>query len=484
MYDGAQSIDVAIIDATNNVARVAVDSAATSYITSTIAAQIKFVIASVDIATIRSAGLQFNIALPAILDANSNKLLGFSTTASAVNQLNIANAATGTDPVISAIGGDTNIGITLTPKGTGEVSCTGTIIGKAIGAEGGELKLNNIGDASVGLIVDVSTANNGRVYQNQNNSTLQLGQLAGTGGIVTVHTAAQERMRIDASGNITAGTSTTTINLDVGGKINLPAATTETRSIEIGTGRTGNGNSYIDFTGDATYTDYGLRVIRGDTGANAPSAIQHRGTGAFSITAQEAAAITFSTTAQERMRIDASGNFLLNQFTDTTLYDNTSGAGVCYRAGASFDILSASDNALILNRTGTDGSIAQFRKGGTTVGSISVAASTTAYNTSSDYRLKENVQPMIGALDKIALLNPVTYNWKVDGSYGQGFIAHELQAVVPDCVTGEKDAVDADGKPQHQGVDTSFLVATLVKAVQEQQAIIAALETRIAALEA
>jgi len=60
--------------------------------------------------------------------------------------------------------------------------------------------------------------------------------------------------------------------------------------------------------------------------------------------------------------------------------------------------------------------------------------------------------------------------WKTDGSDGQGFIAHELQAVVPDCVTGTKDAVDADGKPQYQGVDTSFLVATLVAAIQELKA--------------
>ena len=122
LYDGAQSIDVAIIDATNNVARVAVDSAATSYITSTAAAQIKFVIASVDTATIRSTGLQFNIASPYIGDSSNNEFLSFSTTASAVNQINIANAATGTNPVISAIGNDTNIGITLTPKGTGRTN--------------------------------------------------------------------------------------------------------------------------------------------------------------------------------------------------------------------------------------------------------------------------------------------------------------------------------------------------------------------------
>lgn len=122
MYDGAQSIDVAIIDATNNVARVAVDSAATSYITTTTAAQIKFVIASVDTATIRSTGLQFNIASPYIGDSSNNEFLSFSTTASAVNQINVANAATGTNPTISAIGNDTNIGITLTPKGTGRTN--------------------------------------------------------------------------------------------------------------------------------------------------------------------------------------------------------------------------------------------------------------------------------------------------------------------------------------------------------------------------
>jgi len=122
LYDGAQSITVAIIDATNNVSRVAVDSAETSYITATTAAQIKFVIASVDTATVRSTGLQFNIASPYIGDSSNNELLSFTTTASAVNQINVANAATGANPVISAIGNDTNIGITLTPKGTGRTN--------------------------------------------------------------------------------------------------------------------------------------------------------------------------------------------------------------------------------------------------------------------------------------------------------------------------------------------------------------------------
>jgi hypothetical protein len=179
---------------------------------------------------------------------------------------------------------------------------------------------------------------------------------------------------------------------------------------------------------------------------------------------------------------DTSGNFLVGT-TDTTLFNNTSGTGLCYRAGASFDVLSASDNAVILNRAGTDGGIAEFRKAGTIVGSISVTTTATAYNTSSDYRLKENVQQMVGALARVVALKPCTYKWKADGSDGEGFIAHELQAVVPDCVTGEKDAVNEDGSIKPQGIDTSFLVATLTAAIQELNAKVEAQAAEIAALK-
>jgi hypothetical protein len=77
----------------------------------------------------------------------------------------------------------------------------------------------------------------------------------------------------------------------------------------------------------------------------------------------------------------------------------------------------------------------------------------------------------------------ITDKWKVDGSDGQGFIAHELQEVIPDCVTGEKDAVDADGNPVYQGIDTSFLTATLTSAIQELKAIVDAQAERISVLE-
>ena len=117
------------------------------------------------------------------------------------------------------------------------------------------------------------------------------------------------------------------------------------------------------------------------------------------------------------------------------------------------------------------------------VGSIATNGSATFYNTFSDYRLKNTVTPMTGALAKVAALKPVTYKWNVDGSDGQGFIAHELQEIIDGCVTGEKDAVDADGNPVYQGIDTSFLVATLTAAIKEQQALIQSLTDRLTALE-
>jgi hypothetical protein len=91
---------------------------------------------------------------------------------------------------------------------------------------------------------------------------------------------------------------------------------------------------------------------------------------------------------------------------------------------------------------------------------------------------------MTNALATIAALKPCTYTWKsAPDEVGEGFIAHELAEVCPSAVTGTKDAVDADGNPKYQGIDTSFLVATLTAAIQEQQALIASLTARIAALE-
>jgi hypothetical protein len=125
-----------------------------------------------------------------------------------------------------------------------------------------------------------------------------------------------------------------------------------------------------------------------------------------------------------------------------------------------------------LNGTASGSVYSYFIYNGSAIASISQNGTTAvAYNTSSDYRLKENIVPITGALSKVALLKPVTYTWKsAPDEAGEGFIAHELAEVCPQAVHGTKDAVDADGKPVYQGIDTSFLVATLTAAIQELKA--------------
>ena len=91
---------------------------------------------------------------------------------------------------------------------------------------------------------------------------------------------------------------------------------------------------------------------------------------------------------------------------------------------------------------------------------------------------------MTGGLATVAALKPVNYDWICDKSAGEGFIAHELQAVIPHAVTGVKDAVDDKGEIKPQGVDFGKIVPHLVVAMQEQQATIQELTTRLAALEA
>jgi len=186
--------------------------------------------------------------------------------------------------------------------------------------------------------------------------------------------------------------------------------------------------------------------------------------------------LRFANSGTEAMRIDSNGTVCINS-TSPPVSDNR----------LTITYASATQSAASIKNTSTTfgGNLFTFYNASTAqCGAITqTATTTTAYTTSSDYRLKENIVPMTGALDKVLQLKPVTYTWKEDGSNGQGFIAHELKEVVPDAVVGEKDAVNEDGSIKPQSIDTSFLVATLTAAIQEQQTIINELKSRIEALE-
>ena len=109
---------------------------------------------------------------------------------------------------------------------------------------------------------------------------------------------------------------------------------------------------------------------------------------------------------------------------------------------------------------------------------LSTDGSSTLYSTSSDYRLKDNVVPMVNGLATVNLLKPVTYSWGASGSLNEGFLAHELAEIVPHAVVGKKDAVNEDGSIKPQGVDYSKIVVHLVAAIQELSAKVTALESK------
>jgi hypothetical protein len=120
---------------------------------------------------------------------------------------------------------------------------------------------------------------------------------------------------------------------------------------------------------------------------------------------------------------------------------------------------------------------------GVAVGAIQTSATATAYNTTSDVRLKHAIATLSGALDVLAALRPVKFRWNADDSVGHGFLAHELQRHVPDAVTGEPDAVNDDGSVKPQGVDQSKLVPWLTACCQELAQQVQALTARVTSLE-
>ena len=194
-------------------------------------------------------------------------------------------------------------------------------------------------------------------------------------------------------------------------------------------------------------------------------------------------AINFCTAGSERMRIESSGDIRFGctsaQLTAGEVFSFNNGQrgntlALNTVGGASFYSIDMWNNA--------GGSCNQilFRSGGsaTTVGSItSTGNNATQYNTSSDYRLKENVAPIQNGLTRLQQLNPVQFDWKNSGETSEGFIAHEVQEIFSDAVTGEKDAEEM------QGMDYGRITPLLVKAIQEQQTIIDDLKSRIETLE-
>jgi hypothetical protein len=183
--------------------------------------------------------------------------------------------------------------------------------------------------------------------------------------------------------------------------------------------------------------------------------------------------IRFVTNGTEAARFEASGHLQIGQTSSTTPGSggNTT-AGSTLRSVGDAYFSRDGDIALYLSRNGSDGKIASFARGGGEVGSISVASSSTTYTTSSDRRLKSNIEDAASASDKIDAIQVRQFDWNVDDSHQDyGLIAQELQPIEPLAVTGDADS------DEMMAVDYSKLVPMLIKEIQE-------LRSRVATLEA
>jgi hypothetical protein len=311
-----------------------------------------------------------------------------------------------------------------------DVSATAAIVGTKIAPDFGSQNVVTAGTATLGA--------NSQITQAGVTPRLQIqGTNAGGSSIGCMrfsNDSATNGMYIAKSRSTTIGTNTIVQNGDQVGKIQFNAA---------------DGTNYIEAANI-------IATIDGTPGAN-----DMPGRLVFSTTADGGSSPT------ERMRITSNGDVLIG----VTAVGAAGGLSLqptgAVSGGNSGGALMRFDRAA----TASSSQAIQFRDGGTICGSIGYSNTATTYATSSDYRLKQNVEPMVGGLAKLAALLPKTFefinepNVKVDG-----FIAHEVQAVVPQAVTGEKDGEEM------QGLDHSKLVPVLVAAVQELSAKVAALE--------
>ena len=285
---------------------------------------------------------------------------------------------------------------------------------------------------------------------------------------------------------------------------------------------TGTGNTYLGvYAGNLATSNYntfvgryagGTASVSGDSntcignaaGANMTSGTLNTYLGAsagYSMTSGSKNTIIGAYTGNNGgLNITTSSNYIV-------LSDGDGGIGMAGNTGAMFfgsgnTFATGRQNATSINVEAGSGRIiynhastasgsyfADFSYNGSEIGSITQNGTTAvAYNTTSDYRLKENATKITNGVATISQLNPVTFDWISDKSNDAGFLAHEFQAVLPRAVTGTKDQVDAEGKPVYQQMDNSSAVPYLVAAIQElntlvttQAATITSLETKLKA---
>ena len=303
--------------------------------------------------------------------------------------------------------------------------------------------------------------------------------ISGTVTLSTLTSPAATALTIQSAG-------TTAMTIDTSQNVGIGTTSPQAKIHAAVTSGSGAATEVARFSGSANGAGSGALIRFTNTGSGTnpgPSQYNTGGIAAVDDTNNFGGALLFYTpnsgvsgggNLNERMRIDSSGNLLVG-----TTSSDPSGAnvtGVAIGGTGYISTCNSSNVGAIFARKTTTGDIVVFRYGTTQVGTINTNGTGVTYNSASDYRLKHDVAPLSNGLSTVSALKPVTYKWKSDDSYGEGFIAHELQEIVPLAVTGEKDAVNEDGSIKPQGVDYSKIVVHLVAAIKELKAELDALK--------
>ena len=243
------------------------------------------------------------------------------------------------------------------------------------------------------------------------------------------------------------------------GYLALNAVTTGTNNTAVGS------QALYDNTTGVYNTVLGFNTGRGITTGSSNTIIGAQVTGLSSSLSNTV--IIADGAGNQRIYVNSSGQVCIG----TT--SSTSAQGTVINA--SYD----ANSTIVIGKNNYAGSNnwIEFFYGGASRGYINWNGSGVSYTSTSDYRLKENVVPFVNGLQTVNQLKPVNFDWKENGQTSTGFIAHEVQSVVPEAVSGKKDDVDQEGNPLYQGIDPSKLVVYLVAAIQELTAKVAALET-------
>ena len=269
---------------------------------------------------------------------------------------------------------------------------------------------------------------------------------------VVIKTANTSAITVDSSQRVMIGTTT---EGDVNGD-DLTIATTGATGITVRSGTSSDGHLF--------FSD-------GTSGAD-----EYRGYLQYN---HQNDRLSFGTNAVQRMQINSSGDVMIGTST-VDLSAITSGTGTTVTGTGQLLLAHDGNNMAYMNLTNYDGGTENFfvfMSDASTKGSIGFNGSSTSYNTSSDHRLKESVTYDFDATTRLKQLKPCRFNFIADADTTvDGFLAHEVQSVVPEAITGTHNEEDDDGNPVYQQIDQSKIVPLLVKTIQELEARITALE--------